>query len=101
MTKILEPRHKQAMRTSGDAHAHANHRSRSRGGGLAAALTLGRSGFEVLLFEQAPVLREIGAGVQISPNAKGILRRLGLEEPLRRFGVRPRAVVIRRWPRGM
>jgi 2-polyprenyl-6-methoxyphenol hydroxylase-like FAD-dependent oxidoreductase len=41
-------------------------------GGLAAALTLGRSGFEVQLFEQASVLREIGAGVQISPNATRI-----------------------------
>lgn len=69
-------------------------------GGLAAALTLGRSGFEVQLFEQAPVLREIGAGVQISPNATRILRRLGLEEPLRRLGVRPRAVVIHRWADG-
>ena len=36
-------------------------------GGLAAALTLGRSGFEVQLFEQDSVLCEIGAGVQISP----------------------------------
>jgi salicylate hydroxylase len=69
-------------------------------GGLAAALTLGRSGFEVQLFEQASVLREIGAGVQISPNATRILGRLGLEEPLRRFGVRPRAVVIHRWADG-
>jgi salicylate hydroxylase len=100
MTKILERRHKQAMRMSGGAHAHANHRNRSRIGGLAAALTLGRSGFEVQLFEQASVLREIGAGVQISPNATRILRRLGLEEPLRRCGVRPRAVVIRRWADG-
>ncbi|MGB6564219.1 MAG: NAD(P)-binding protein [Candidatus Binataceae bacterium] len=41
-------------------------------GGLAAALTLGRSGFEVQLFEQASVLREIGAGVQINPNATRI-----------------------------
>ena len=69
-------------------------------GGLAAALTLGRSGFEVQVFEQATELREIGAGVQISPNATRILHRLGLEEPLRRFGVRPREVVIRRWDDG-
>src|SRR5258707_1450090 len=69
-------------------------------GGLSAALTLGRSGFEVQLFEQASELREVGAGVQISPNATRILHRLGLEEPLRRFGVRPRAVVIRRWADG-
>ena len=69
-------------------------------GGLVAALTLGRSGFEVQVFEQASELREVGAGVQISPNASRILHRLGLEEPLRRFGVRPLAVVIRRWDDG-
>jgi salicylate hydroxylase len=69
-------------------------------GGLAAALTLTRSGFEVHVFEQASELREVGAGVQISPNAARILNRLGLEEGLRRFGVRPRAIVIRRWDDG-
>ncbi len=66
-------------------------------GGLAAALTLRRSGFDVQVFEQAAQLREIGAGVQLSPNATRILHRLGLEAPLRRFGVRPLAVIIRRW----
>jgi salicylate hydroxylase len=69
-------------------------------GGLAAALTLRRAGFEVQVFEQASELREVGAGVQISPNATRILHRLGLEEPLRRFGVRPRASVVRRWNDG-
>ncbi len=69
-------------------------------GGLTAALTLLRSGFEVEVFEQATELREVGAGVQISPNATRILHRLGLEEPLRRFGVRPLAGVIRRWDDG-
>jgi salicylate hydroxylase len=69
-------------------------------GGLAAALTLGRAGFEVQVFEQAAQLREVGAGVQISPNATRILHRLGLEEPMRRFGVRPRASVVRRWDDG-
>jgi salicylate hydroxylase len=69
-------------------------------GGLAAALTLRRAGFEVQLFEQASELREVGAGVQISPNATRILNRLGLEEPLRRLGVWSRARVIRRWDDG-
>src|SRR5258708_16149296 len=69
-------------------------------GGLAAALTLTRAGFEVQVFEQASELREVGAGIQISPNATRILHRLGLEEPLRRFGVRPRAIVIHRWDDG-
>jgi salicylate hydroxylase len=69
-------------------------------GGLAAALTLRRSGFEVQVFEQAAELREVGAGVQISPNATRVLHRLGLEQPLRRFGVRPSATIIRRWDDG-
>jgi salicylate hydroxylase len=69
-------------------------------GGLTTALTLMRSGLEVQLFEQASELREVGAGVQISPNASRILCRLGLEEQLRRFGVEPQAVVIRRWDNG-
>ena len=45
-------------------------------------------------------MREVGAGVQVSPNAARILNRLGLEDALRRFGVRPRASVIRRWDDG-
>jgi len=69
-------------------------------GGLAAALTLRRAGIEVRVFEQAAELHEVGAGIQISPNATRILHRLGLEQPLRRFGVRPRAIVIRRWEDG-
>jgi salicylate hydroxylase len=69
-------------------------------GGLAAALTLRRAGFEVRVFEQAAELREVGAGIQISPNASRILQRLGLEQPMRRMGVRPHATVIRRWDDG-
>ena len=69
-------------------------------GGLAAALTLRRSGLDVQVFEQATELREVGAGIQISPNASRILNRLGLEEPMRRLGVRPHAVVVRRWDDG-
>jgi salicylate hydroxylase len=69
-------------------------------GGLAAALTLRRAGLDVQVFEQAVELREVGAGIQISPNASRILRRLGLEEPMRNLGVRPHAVVFRRWDDG-
>jgi salicylate hydroxylase len=69
-------------------------------GGLAAALTMRRAGLEVQVFEQASELREVGAGVQISPNATRILHRLGLAEPLRRYGVRPGATVVRRWDDG-
>lgn len=69
-------------------------------GGLVAALTLRRAGVEVEIFEQAVALREIGAGIQISPNGSRILERLGLTRSLRRYGVRPLAVQIRRWDNG-
>jgi salicylate hydroxylase len=69
-------------------------------GGLVAALTLRRAGIGVEVFEQAKALREIGAGIQISPNASRILGRLGLADSMRQYGVRPLAVEIRRWDNG-
>lgn len=42
-------------------------------GGLAAALSMLRRGFDVHVYEQAPMLGEIGAGVQVSPNASRVL----------------------------
>ena len=51
-------------------------------GGLAAALTLRRAGLEVAVREQAPALREVGAGIQLAPNATRILERLGLRPAL-------------------
>ena len=47
-------------------------------GGLVAALELMQRGFDVALYEQAAELRELGAGVQISPNGSRVLRALGL-----------------------
>lgn len=46
--------------------------------GLVAALSLARRGIFSDVFEQAPELAEVGAGLQISPNAARILRDLGL-----------------------
>ena len=45
-------------------------------------------------------MREIGAGIQISPNASRILQRLGLTVSLHRYGVRPLVIHIRRWDDG-
>jgi salicylate hydroxylase len=69
-------------------------------GGLAAALSLRQAGWDVRVYEQAPALGEVGAGIQISPNASRILLRLGLREALERHGVRPVAVHQRRWDDG-
>ncbi|WP_162914916.1 FAD-dependent monooxygenase [Desertibaculum subflavum] len=69
-------------------------------GGLAAALSLRAAGFDVRVYEQAGALSEVGAGIQIAPNASRILHRLGLAPALDRRGVRPVAVHQRRWDDG-
>lgn len=46
--------------------------------GLTAALALARRGISSEIFEQAPELTEVGAGLQISPNASRILAELGV-----------------------
>jgi salicylate hydroxylase len=69
-------------------------------GGLSAALHLLRAGFDVQVYEQAPRITEIGAGIQISPNASRLLIRLGLKPALDAAGVFPKAVHQRRWDDG-
>ena len=60
--------------------------------GMAAALAFARSGREVDLFEQAAAFREVGAGLQISPNGANVLRALGLEGEASRRGIAAQAV---------
>lgn len=69
-------------------------------GGLAAALALLRQGFEVTVLEQAPVLGEVGAGVQLSANATRVLSLLGLGDAVAEFGVEPLGKTIRHWNTG-
>ena len=69
-------------------------------GGLGAALSLFRAGFDVQVYEQAHTLREVGAGIQISPNASRVLQGLGLADKLAGLGVRPGAHHQRRWDDG-
>src|SRR6185312_2941423 len=56
-------------------------------GGLCAALSCIRHGVEVDVFEQAPELKELGAGVQISSNGTRVLYALGLGPAIERVGV--------------
>ncbi|MDR4305529.1 FAD-dependent monooxygenase [Chelatococcus sambhunathii] len=63
--------------------------------GLTLALALGRRGLVSTLFERAARLDEVGAGVQLSPNAGRALAALGLDEALDAVATRPQAVVIR------
>jgi 2-polyprenyl-6-methoxyphenol hydroxylase-like FAD-dependent oxidoreductase len=69
-------------------------------GGLSAALHLLKAGLDVQVYEQASRIGEVGAGIQISPNASRLLIRLGLKAALDKAGVRPQAVNQRRWDDG-
>ncbi len=64
-------------------------------GGLSAASCLMKAGHHVEIYEQAPQLGEVGAGIQVSANAMHVLRHLGLEDAVTRAGVQPGAYVFR------
>ncbi|MEJ3654102.1 FAD-dependent monooxygenase [Actinomycetes bacterium KLBMP 9759] len=64
-------------------------------GGLAAALAVRRTGCAVRVLEQAAQFGEVGAGLQIAPNATRILREWGLLDEVVAAGVLPRRLVLR------
>lgn len=64
-------------------------------GGLAAALALLARGAEVRILEQADAIREVGAGIQISPNGLRVLEALHLGEAFRAISVPGAAVSLR------
>ncbi|MER8433575.1 FAD-dependent monooxygenase [Mesorhizobium caraganae] len=63
--------------------------------GLTAALAFAERGYAVRLFEQASRLEAAGAGIQLSPNATRILRKLGVLKRLVPAALRPEAVVLK------
>lgn len=63
-------------------------------GGLSASLALARRGAQVQVLEQAPVLTEVGAGLQISPNGSVVLHALGLGEKLADLSMQASAVQL-------
>ncbi len=65
-------------------------------GGLAAALALARAGLRVTLLERARALEEAGAGIQIAPNATGVLAELGMLERVMKVALTPEHLRIRR-----
>jgi 3-hydroxybenzoate 6-monooxygenase len=64
-------------------------------GGLAAALALARAGRRIVLVEQAPQFAEIGAGLQLGPNALRAFDRLGVLGAVLDTAVPPARAVIR------
>jgi 3-hydroxybenzoate 6-monooxygenase len=64
-------------------------------GGLGSALALARAGFAVRVLEQQPEFGEVGAGLQMAPNATRILRSWDLLDEVIDLGVTPRRLVMR------
>jgi salicylate hydroxylase len=64
-------------------------------GGLAAALSASRAGWDVRLYERAPAFSEVGAGVQLGPNVVRVLHGWGLEAGLARVAAFPERLQVR------
>jgi salicylate hydroxylase len=57
-------------------------------GGVAAANALLQRGIDARVYEQAPALKEVGAGVALHPNGVRMMRRLGFGDDIARWGAR-------------
>lgn len=63
--------------------------------GLTAALAFAQQNFSVSLFEKTNEFSEVGAGLQLAPNATRLLEQLGLIEKLLPFSVAPQALLLK------
>jgi len=69
-------------------------------GGLCAALALAKRGFEVAVYEQSLQLGEVGAGLQLSPNAVHVLQALGIADQVKARAFSPESAVMRHYQTG-
>jgi 6-hydroxynicotinate 3-monooxygenase len=69
-------------------------------GGITAAIMLQRAGFPVRIYEQAPEIARIGAGIQLGANVMRVMRALGLAEALYGIGLVPDHYQSREWDTG-
>jgi len=63
-------------------------------GGLTASLALAAQGFRIVILERTERLEEVGAGLQLSPNASRVLVELGLQPRLAARAVTPDAISL-------
>ncbi|MBX3575638.1 MAG: FAD-dependent monooxygenase [Rhizobiaceae bacterium] len=62
--------------------------------GLSAALAFAQRGFSVQLYERSRRLEEVGAGIQLSPNATRLLGRFGVLDAVMPTAIKPEAIVL-------
>jgi len=66
-------------------------------GGLTAAIALRKAGIEADVYERSPILRDVGAGISLWPNAVKALVQLGLRERLSAISRKSADFALRRW----
>ncbi|HZG74065.1 MAG TPA: FAD-dependent monooxygenase [Chondromyces sp.] len=64
-------------------------------GGIAAALASAEAGHKTKVLEQAPQFGEIGAGIQMGPNAMAVLDRFGVADEIAKYAVFPQRLVLK------
>jgi 6-hydroxynicotinate 3-monooxygenase len=69
-------------------------------GGTVAAILLQRAGFPVAVYEQAPKIERIGAGINLGPHIMRIMHHLGIDAAMKAIGVVPRERWRRVWDTG-
>jgi salicylate hydroxylase len=69
-------------------------------GGMTAALALQQAGVRVSVYEQAPRLGEVGAGLTLAPNATRVYQHLGIIDALNELGVQPHYAAVKHYQTG-
>ena len=69
-------------------------------GGLTTAIILAQNGIKTDLFERAPEFSDVGAGLQLSPNAMHIHAAIGTIEPIKTIGFTPKFAALRDYKSG-
>jgi 3-hydroxybenzoate 6-monooxygenase len=69
-------------------------------GGLSTAIALAQEGLHLEVYERTSQIREVGAGVQLGPNAFRAFERLGLQSAIERIAFEPHSIVLLDSPSG-
>jgi len=63
-------------------------------GGLSTAIALAKQGFNVEIHERSQQIREVGAGIQLGPNAFRAFERLGIQSAIEKIAFQPHSIVL-------